>query len=82
MCNVKCNDSLKTFHYQIKILAIKHLTQKVESFIKSVRWKAFLFERKCKDNAEAIVNFGFESVKILPKNDNLNQFESVFNDMV
>ena len=60
----------------------KNLIQKVESFIKRIRWKAFFFERQCKVNDEITTNFGFTSVNTPPKNENLNQFESDLYDMV
>ena len=54
----------------------------MESFIKKVRWKAFLFEAQCEENDEITANFGFKLVKTPPNNDNLNQFESDLSDMV
>ena len=54
----------------------------MESFIKRIRWKAFFFERQFEDNDEITTNFGFKSVNTLPKNENLNQFESDLYDMV
>ena len=60
----------------------KNLIQKVESFIKRIRWKAFFFQRQCEDSDERNANFGFKSVKTPPKNDNLNQFESDLYDMI
>ena len=47
-----------------------------------IRWKAFFFERQCKENDEITANFGFKSVKSSPENENLNQFESDLHDMV
>ena len=54
----------------------------MESFIKKVRWKAFLFKTQCEDNDEITDNFGFKLVKTPPNNDNLNQLESDLCDMV
>ena len=54
----------------------------MEGFIKKIKWKSFFFERQCEDNDERNANFGFKSVKTLPKSDNLNQFESDLYDMV
>ena len=54
----------------------------MESFIKKVRWKAFLFEEQCRDNDEITANFGFKLVKTPLKNDNLTQFEGDLSDMV
>ena len=39
----------------------------LESFIKRIRWKTFLFERQGKDNDEITTNFRFKSVKTPPK---------------
>ena len=67
------------FHYSFKKIPLskrdnyrKNLVQKVESFIKRIKWKAFFFERQCKDNDEITTNFEFRSVETPPKNENLN----------
>ena len=60
----------------------KSLIQKVKSFIKRIRWKAFFFERQCENNDEITTNFGFKPVNTPRKNENLNQFESGLYDMV
>ena len=54
----------------------------MKSFIKTIRWKAFFFERQCENNDEITTNFGFKPVNTPRKNENLNQFESSLYDMV
>ena len=82
MDKVNSNYSLKNILLPNKDTYRKNLIQKVESFIKRIRWKAFFFERQCKDNDKITTNFGFKSVNTPPKNENLNQFESDLYDMV
>ena len=46
---------------------------KLESFIKQIRWKAYIFEKPNEiDDATAANNFGFKSVLKPPKNEHLN----------
>ena len=82
MDKVNFNCSLKNILLPNKDTYLKNLIQKVESFIKRIRWKAFFFERQCKDNDKITTNFGLKSVNTPPKNENLNQFESDLYDMV
>ena len=77
------------FNYSLKNVSLpnndtyrKNLIQNMESFTKRIRQKAFFIERQCKDSNEITANFGFKSVKIPPKNENFNQFESDLYDMV
>ena len=60
----------------------KNLIFKLESFIKSVRQKAFFFDKNSESNKQLNDNFGFESVKTPPKNEHLNAFENDMYDMV
>ena len=82
MDKINSDYSLKNIPLPGKDTYRENLIQKVDSFIKTIRWKAFFFERQCVDNDEITTNFGFKSVKTPPKNDNLNQFESDLYDMV
>ena len=63
---------------------LKSLIEKVESVIKRMRWKAFLFNRNEQDNNDAINNdnFGFKSRKCPPQNSELDKFEADLFDMV
>ena len=70
MGRVNFNYSLKNIPLPNKDTCRKNLIQKVESFIKRIRWKAFFFERQCKHNDQTTANFGFKSVKTPPKNAN------------
>ena len=82
MDKLNFNYSLKNTPLPNKDIYRKNLTQKVESFIKKIRWKGFFFERHFLDNEEIATNFGFKSVKTPPKNDGLYQFESDLQHMV
>ena len=82
MDQVNFNYSLKNVSLPNKDTYRKNLIQNVESFTKRIRQKAFFIERQCKDSNEITANFGFKSVKIPPKNENLNEFESDLYDMV
>ena len=72
MDKVNSNYSLKNIPSPSNDTYRKNLIQKEESFIKRIRWKAFFFERQCKDNDEITTNFEFRSVETPPKNENLN----------
>ena len=67
MDKLNFNYSLKNTPLPNKDIYRKNLTQKVESFIKKIRWKGFFFERHFLDNEEIATNFGFKSVKPHPK---------------
>ena len=60
----------------------ENLINKLESFIKRIRWKAFFLENKNEYTSVITTNFDFKSVKTPRKNDHLNQFESDLYDMV
>ena len=60
----------------------KNLIHKLESFIKRIRWRSFFFEKKNESQNEVTTNFGLNSVKTPPKNDQLNQFRSDLYNMV
>ena len=82
------------FNYSMKNIPIpprnsflKKLIEKTESLIKRIRWKAFCFERnngKDKDNNDdnETNNYGFNSRKCPPHNDELDIFESDLYDMI
>ena len=63
--------SLKNIPLPNKDTDRKNLIQKVESFIKRIKWKTFFFERQCEDKDEITINFGFKSVNTPPKNEKL-----------
>ena len=60
----------RNFNYLLKNILLpnkdtyrKDSIQKVESFIKRNRWKAFFFETQYEENDEKTVNVGCKSVK-------------------
>ena len=54
----------------------KNLIFKLKSFIKRIRWKAFLFNKNSESNVQSNINFAFNSVKTTTKNEYLNAFEN------
>ena len=59
------------------------MVEKVESFVRRLRWKAYPF---CKENREnnsdQCKNFGFKTVVTPPQNKDLNAFENDMYDMI
>ena len=59
------------------------MVEKVESFVRRLRWKAYQF---CKENREnnsdQCKNFGFKTVVTPPQNEDLNAFENDTYDMI
>ena len=59
------------------------MVEKVESFVRRLRWKAYHF---CKENREnnsdQCKNFGFKTVVTPPQNEDLNAFENDTYDMI
>ena len=82
MEQVNFNYSFKNIPLPSKDTYRKNLIQKLLSFIKKIKWKAFFFENKNESTNEITTNFGFTPVKIPPKNDQVNQFESDLYDLV
>ena len=83
MERVKFNYSMKNIPIPSKNAYLKNLIFKLESFIKRIRWKAYLFENSNEINeTTTATNFGFKSVKAPPKNEHLNAFENDLYDLV
>ena len=59
---------------------LKNLIEKVEKFIKRLRWKGYLFEHPCDNTIND--NFGFKSNKTPPQNEHLNPFENDIYELV
>ena len=59
---------------------LKSFTEKVESFLKRLRWKAYFFEHPSPSNDTE--NFGFTSDRTPPHSDSLAPFESDMYDMI
>ena len=56
------------------------MLEKVESFIKRLRWKAFYFDKKqLNQDEEPLKTYGFRSEKTPPTNNDLIRFENVIN---
>ena len=79
-----------TFGYSSKNIPIpskssylKVMINKLESFVKRLRWRAFFFERGSTDTDASISdNYGFKSEKTPPQNDGLSAFETDLYHMV
>ena len=68
--------SLKNIPLPSEKTYLKCLMEKVESFLKRLRWKAHFFEKSAEnDNEGTDSNFGFKSNKTPPQNEHLNAFE-------
>ena len=75
---------LKNFGYSLKNIPIpsksnylKYMIEKVESFVKRLRWKAFCFGKEKEDPENEPHNlFGFKSPETPPQNEHLNIFEN------
>lgn len=61
---------------------LKCMTEKVESFIKRMRWKAYFYDNQTEDNGEMKSNFGFKSTTSPPQNQNLTAFENDLYEML
>ena len=57
------------------------MVEKVESFVRRLRWKAYHF---CKENRtnDQCKNFGLKTVVTPPQNEDLNAFENDMYDMI
>ena len=76
----------KNFDYLLKNIPIpskskysKSMAEKVESFIRSLRWKAYHFRKENRENdRDHCEKFGFKTVAIAPQNKGLNAFEKIY----
>ena len=75
--------SLKNIPIPSKSRYLKCMVEKVESFIRRLRWKAHHF---CKDNGKndsrQFDNFGFKTSATPPQNEYLNVFENDLYEMI
>ena len=68
--------SLKNIPIPTKSNYLKSMVEKVESFIRRLRWKAYFFCKDAKRYDNASVNsFGFKSLATPPQNEHLKAFE-------
>ena len=59
------------------------MIEKVESFVKRLRWKAFYFGKEKEDPENQPQNLsGFKSPETPPQNEHLNPFENALCDMI
>ena len=71
--------SLKNIPITSKSKYLKYMTEKIESFVRRLRWKAYHLCKKNRENdSEQCKNFRFKTIIIPPQNEDLNAFE---NDM-
>lgn len=75
--------SLKNIPITSKYKYLKLLTEKVESFVRRVRWKAHFFEcTSDKENNDDDSNFGFKSIATPPQHELLIDFENDLYEMI
>ena len=55
---------------------------KVESFLRNIRWKAYFYENPGDDSDQNNKNYVFKSNLTLLPNDHLNEFENAMYDMI
>ena len=79
---------LKNFGYSLKNIPIpskntylKGLTDKVENFIRRIRWKAYFFDNQNEENAY-VENFGIKSTNVPPRNQWLIAFEDDLYELI
>lgn len=88
MERTRFNNSMKNIPIPPRIAYLKKLIEKTENVIKRMRWKAFFFERNkekdvnCSDDTNETNNYGLNSRKCPPHNDDLSNFESDLYDMI
>ena len=73
------NYSMKNVPLPSKKLYLKCLTEKVEKFIKRIRWKAMFYEQNNNlddDEPQRKQNYGFKTLKCPPQHPDLEQFEN------
>ena len=59
------------------------MVEKVESFVRRLRWKAYPFcKENRKNNSNQCKNFGFKTVVTPPQNEDLTAFENNMYDMI
>ena len=75
--------SLKNIPIPTKSNYLKSMVEKVESFIRRLRWKAYFFCKDAKryDNASAN-SFRFKSLATPPQNEHLKAFEDDIYEMI
>ena len=77
------NYSTKNVPLPSRKLYLKLLTDKIEKFIKRVRWKVFYFEKTDNDDiAQQKLNFGLKSTKCPPQHPDLKNFENDLLDLI
>ena len=75
--------SLKNIPIPTKSNYLKSMVEKVESFIRRLRWKAYFFCKDAKRYDNASVNsFGFKSLATPPQNEHLKAFEDDIYEMI
>ena len=74
------NYSTKNIPLPTRKLYLKHLTDKVEKFIKRVRWKVSFFESD--DEIEQKERYGFKTLKCPPAHPDLKIFENDLLDLI
>lgn len=76
--------SLKNIPLTSRYNYLKLLTEKVENFVKRMRWKAHFFERPGKDNEidHSSTTFGFKSNSTPPQHESLTAFENDLYEMI
>ena len=75
--------SLKNIPMPSKSKYLKYMVEKVESFVRRLRWKAYHFCKEYRENgSDHCKNVGFKTVATPPQNEDLNVFENGMYDMI
>jgi len=82
MEKINFNYSLKNIPIPSNNQYLKCLLDKLNSFVRRIRWKAFFFDNKVEKNENIIENFGFKSELSPPRCKDLIAFENDLYDMV
>ena len=75
--------SLKNIPIPLKFGYLKCMVEKVENFVRRVRWKAsHFFKENRENNSDQCKNFEFKTAVTPPQNEDLNAFENDMYDMI
>ena len=62
---------------------LKYIVERVESFVRRLRWKAYHFCKEYRENGSGhCKNVGFQTVATPPQNEDVNVFENDMYDMI
>ena len=74
--------SMKNIPIPTKRTYMNCFIEKVESFIRRMRWKAYFFNNNNKNESEIEENFGFPSIRCPPIDEHLTSFEQALYQII